>query len=1645
MMNKKNSATNSTTSLTSLLQKGLILFLLSLISQPALAQSFSKQFFPGTIAQGNDSTLTLRIDNTSIGSVTSDVAVIDILPTALSISNVPNLTISNCVVQSGGAITAPAGGNTITVSGISVAANTLCSISVNVTANMPGTHTNLTGDLTSSNGNQGTATADLTVATDRPSFSKSFAPSTVPVGGRSRLTFTINNISNAQQAASINFTDNFPAGLEIASPANVSNTCFFSFFTGGTVTAQPGGNSVSVSGFSFNVAAVEAGSICAISVDVVATGVGQLDNISSNFTSAFTFSNDSGFASATLTATITELAISKRFIDDPVAPGENVELEFNLSNFNRNFAATNVVFSNDLLATLPGLTFDSLLSNDCGGSVTGVGTSNIAFNGGTVAAGGSCTIRTNLSVPSNAAPASYPNTSGAISGMIDGSAVMGNTASDILFVAPTPQLSVEFLNTDLSPISPISPGDSFVIRYSITNPSTTSSATDLTLTDELTQSGPLTGILPFPISTNALPTTPCGAGSSLALTTSLGIERQGLLLSAGNLAPAGMAGDSCTFDVTVNVPTSMPTGTFENITQPPMATIDGATRTGSPASASLTVVAAPNLAMSFLESAVAQGETATLEFVLSHSPNAPSDATGITFTSDLNAALAGLTAVLPSTPDPACGVGSSLTGSAGDSLLTFQGGTLAPGEDCTFTVTVNIPAAAATGTITNVSSPVSATIGGSMFTSNAVSADLTIAGLRFSKEFLSDSVIPGDIATLRFTIENISATEDATDIIFTDTLSTFISGASAQAPFPTDPCGTGSSVTGTTFLIFTGGNLTAGESCSFDVDILIPASTPNNSFTNITSSLTATQGSAVVIPAATAELDVSDIVLSLEKEFINDPVEPGSSVTLRYTLTNLDSANAVNALAFTDNFASALSGLTMSNLPSTTCGGANLNAMPSTLLDFSGGSLAAGASCQFDVDLNVPNNNGGIFTSTSSAVSGNLNGLDISGDPGSDDLQIRSVILSKAFADETVMPGGTTTLSFTITNNGADVLENARFLDNLDDALSGLVATGLPANDICGAGSSLSGTSQLSITDISLPASGGSCTFNVSLSVPSNSGSGTFPSTSSPLTVEGLVVAEAASDDLIIAPFPPLFSQAFAPDTIGINAISTLTYTINNTANNVDSSSLDFTDALTTGLVVATPANVSNTCTGGTLTAVAASTSISYTGGSVAAEASCTISVDVTSAAAATYINTSGDLTSSSGNSGTSSDTLSVLGATFSKVFGDTQAIRAGDQVTLSFTITNQSAVTALSNISFVDDIETVVSGLVAANLPLNDVCGTGSVLSDLSSITRTAGRTSSPVNSSSDSFYSFNALMLSGGNLGVNESCTFDVTLNVPASAAPGTFPNTTLPLREGAITIAPAATDSLTITPTTPTFSKSFTPDEVEVDVASVLRFDINNSGSPVDGTAVDFTDNLPAGLVVASPANTANTCTGGTLTAVAGSSVITYTGGTVTANSSCMISVSVSSPTEGVFNNTSGDLTSSLGNSGTASATLTVTNDRDNDGVDNDVDNCPFDANADQADLDRDGAGNVCDDDDDGDGLPDDYEIANGLDPLNSFDQRADPDGDGFNNLEEFRFGTDPNSPNVDENNNGIPDIVDRRRMDTIISTVLFPLLLTEDVPD
>jgi hypothetical protein len=97
-----------------------------------------------------------------------------------------------------------------------------------------------------------------------------------------------------------------------------------------------------------------------------------------------------------------------------------------------------------------------------------------------------------------------------------------------------------------------------------------------------------------------------------------------------------------------------------------------------------------------------------------------------------------------------------------------------------------------------------------------------------------------------------------------------------------------------------------------------------------------------------------------------------------------------------------------------------------------------------------------------------------------------------------------------------------------------------------------------------------------------------------------------------------------------------------------------------------------------------------------------------------------------------------------------------------------------------------------------------------------------------------------------------------------------------------------------------------------------------------------------------------------------------------------------------------------------------DADQDSIEDSADNCPTTSNPAQLDTDSDGQGNACDADDDGDGIPDSFELANQLDPLDALDAALDNDTDGLTNFDEFRLGTNLN--NDDSDDDGITDDID-----------------------
>ena len=590
--------------------------------------------------------------------------------------------------------------------------------------------------------------------------------------------------------------------------------------------------------------ALPEGATCTVTVDVIGTGVGLLDNVSGELTTRVGTSIDllsSGMASATLEVTAGTISLMKSFTDDPVAPSESVSLEFTINNSDRDFSATSITFSDDLDAALSGLVATGLPSAACGGTVSG--TSTITFSGGSVNPESSCTFSVSLDVPAAAATGTYTNTTDQIKADINGTMVTGNAASEILSVQTAPRLTKTFLT------NPVGAGDTVELEFTITNTSSTSAATDITFTDTFESVLPTASVVPADDF--------CGTGSTATFTQLIDLPGDGaipanLVVSDANLG----AGASCTFSITLDVLAGAAVGTYPNTTSEITATVGSGTVTGAPASDDLDIVAAPQLSKAFTDDPVQPGDTVTLQFTLIHDEFAPADATGIAFTDDLEAALSGLVAT--GLPSAACGGTVS-----GTSTISFSGGTLTPGETCTFSVSLQVPAAAGSGNYTNTISNVTATVSGLTVTGAPAEDDLQVADLTFSKSFTTDPVAAGGVVTLEFSLSNTSTTLDATSIFFTDNLGDAVGGTllglASSSGAQNDICGTGSSITGTTSLTFLGGNLLAGESCTFSVTLTVPAGAGVGTYNNATSLLFALiDGTEIFFNPATDTLTVAD-------------------------------------------------------------------------------------------------------------------------------------------------------------------------------------------------------------------------------------------------------------------------------------------------------------------------------------------------------------------------------------------------------------------------------------------------------------------------------------------------------------------------------------------------------------------------------------------------------------------------------------------------------------------------------------------------------------------------------------------------------------------------------------------------------------------
>ncbi len=208
---------------------------------------------------------------------------------------------------------------------------------------------------------------------------------------------------------------------------------------------------------------------------------------------------------------------------------------------------------------------------------------------------------------------------------------------------------------------------------------------------------------------------------------------------------------------------------------------------------------------------------------------------------------------------------------------------------------------------------------------------------------------------------------------------------------------------------------------------------------------------------------------------------------------------------------------------------------------------------------------------------------------------------------------------------------------------------------------------------------------------------------------------------------PPTLSKSFGSSSMRREVdTSRLTFNVgNSTVGAVPLTGVAFTDTMPTGLVVATPSGVSTTCSSASVTAVPGTNIIALSGATLAANASCTVGVDVKGTRAGIYDNVSGNISANetptnTGASGYGAASITVIAPpSIAASFADTPIFTSAS-TTARVTLANPNVATTLTDVAFTatlpaglevaDDVDSVCGGTLITTAPSTIVFGGGSL-----------------------------------------------------------------------------------------------------------------------------------------------------------------------------------------------------------------------------------------------------------------------------------------------------------------------------------------------
>jgi uncharacterized repeat protein (TIGR01451 family)/fimbrial isopeptide formation D2 family protein len=1190
-------------------------------------------------------------------------------------------------------------------------------------------------------------------------------------------------------------------------------------------------------------------------------------------------------------------SLNLQFTPAIVNPGEVSRVSITLFNSAISQALTNSALTNNLP---PGMTVANPpnSSTTCGGTINATpGANSFNLAGGTVPAkvgfiDGRCTFAVDVvtTVQGNSINTILAST-------------FTNTQGETNATPASTTLQVRAMNNpSLSKIlapSTIYINDQSTLTITVNNTDLNIDLHQVSLTDNLPTN--------LTIAASPLPSTTCSGGSVAITATSVNLSQATIPKNS-----------SCTITVPV---TSSTSGSYTNTIPVNNLSSQEGVSNASPATAPLTIqTRSVSVSKAFLPANPYLGDNSVLTITLNN-PTFNSSYTNLALTDNLP------TNVQVTNPPPTTTCGSGSVSNTVTSL-SLTGGTLAAQFSCSITANVKAvgtatTAAARTNTIAANSITTAQSTTNATFTTNITPITRTVT---VAKAVSASSLPINANATFTITLTNPTKATTYNNLSFTDNLALVAPGLTVSSP-PTTTCGGSVSSTPTTVSL-TGGILAplgvpappGGNTGSCTVTFGATATTAGTYTNRIASSSVNTTEGATNSGNTDRNVIFTNLSLTVAKAFSPSPVNINADSNLTITITNPTTTN-ITGINLTDNFPSGLT-IKTGTTPSTTCGGSITNTSSSVKL--TGGSILGGQISPNDrctITAIVISTGGSVYTNT-------INPGDVSSTQGatiggsvSTNVTVRSLDLAKSFSPASVAVGTPSTMTIVLTNRSGANLTNLTATDNLP---TGLVVATPPAPTLCGGGtvtrvdgSALTGgESSLKVTRATALATGSNCTVSVKVTPTSTGQKVNTINLGDVTNTQNIVPTQPAQAILTGTSANITVSKSFLPSTVSVGSPSTLSILINNPNNTSNLTGLAFTDTLPTGLVIATPVTTSTTCTAGSVTATAGGSSVSLSGATLSQGGNCKVDVNVAakSFGTGTYTNTipvnAITTTQLRTNDTATTASLNITGASVSKTFFPTK-IAPGGRSTLTVTLTNLNNA-PLTGVQVTDNLlqTPAAQKITVAGAPTNasTTCAGGTVAA-------TPGGTS----------FSLSGATVPAAVAGVPGLCTFQVDVTGTASSLShtNTIPVNSLIDNEGISNPAPA-TAVLTFLPLNINVGKTFSPLTVSGGSTSNLTITLSNPTTE-NYLGVQFTDNMPSGMIVAAPANATTTCTDGTVTAIPNSNIFSLAGGKIPANSSCQVTLKVTSIQPGNLTNTINvnDVTTFQGAKNTVIATATLTN--------------------------------------------------------------------------------------------------------------------------